>query len=665
MSKRKPKKRKQQLGRPVVRRSSTPANVEREHDRRAQAERLARQGDWAGARDALLELDRRRPGQLDVLNALSRAYIALQDFNACESVCRRILKLRPNDPDSYLMLAGAQMTNIHPALARQTFRRFLERWPDDPQAEEVRKTVADIEAALEGSLMKVEFPVDDVFELAASNEEVLALLGQGQFAPARETAERLLRRYPRFVPALNNQSEAWFRDGQGEQAIATARRALEVKPENCHALGNLARYLCVGGRMDEARQVAQRLKTIDSDHADLPLKQAEALSMLGEDEGVCSVFERHLRTGHVLLPADDALLHHLAAVASARLGRDADAVRLWQESLKLRPGFALARENLADHRRPPGERHGPWPFDITHWIPHGTLRVLMRQIGPAAERATNRSVIQQTRKFLERHSEVVRILPLLFDRGGPDAAAFAIKLSAIAKTPETLEPLHVFAFGQRGADALRMEAVEVLLDSEFMPPGEVRLWIGGKWRDILLTSYELYREPARRLTPPAQRLLQEAHVLLARGEGSAAKPLLEEALAIEPNSPILHNNLMTALHLEGRNREAEQMIYDIHERFPDYFFGRINMANDCVAHGEYDRAKEFLGSLMRQRRMHVSEFSALCMSHVHLFLAQGKRDEARTWLEMWERGFPDDPQLPAWRENVEQSRWSIFGKPFR
>lgn len=663
MAKRKPKK--QHRGRHAGQRLSFPAEVRREGDRRAQAERLAQRGDWAGARDFLLELDRRRPGHLDVLISLSQAYVELQDFSACESVCRRILKLSPNDRDAYLMLAGLQMTNFHPALARRTFRSFLNRWPDDPQADDVRKTVAQVETALERSLVKVEFPVDDLFELAASNEEVLALLAQGQFAQARDAAERLLRAYPRFLPALNNLSEAWLRDGQGEQAIATAQRALEIEPENCHALANLVRYLCLWARLDEARQVAQRLKTVESDRADLALKQAEAFSMLGDDEGICSAFERHLKTGHELLPADDALLHHLAAAASARMGREADAVRLWQESLKLQPGFTLAKENLADHRRPPGERHGPWAFGMAHWIPHGTLRLYKNQLGPSAHRGSNRAVVEQTRKFLGRHAELVRLLPALFDRGDPDAAAFAVKLSSIAKTPETLEPLRVFALGQHGADALRMEAIQTLMRAEAIPPGEIRVWAQGKWRDVLLTSFDIYLEPAGRLTPRAQKLMNEAHALLMRGDGSAAKPLLEEALTIEPDAPSLHNNLMTALQLEGRDREAEQMIYDIHERFPDYFFGRVNMANVCITRGEYERAREFLSPLLRQHRMHVSEHSALCMSYVHLFMAQGKRDAARTWLEMWERTSPDDPQLPAWREEIDRSKRSIFGNWFR
>ncbi|MBI3462163.1 MAG: tetratricopeptide repeat protein [Planctomycetes bacterium] len=665
MSKRKHNQRKQRRGPPANRQLSSLGDVRRQQDRLAQAERMGQRGDWEGARDLLLELDRRRPGQLSVLSLLSQACLELQDRDACEAVCRRAVKANPNQPDAHLMLAGAQLSNFHPALARRTFRGFLRQWPDDPRSADVRKTLAEIETALEQSLIRVDFPTDDPFDLAASNEEVLAYLAQGQFAAARDAAERLLQSYPRFLPAWNNLSEAQFRLGQGEQAIASARRALEIEPENCHALGNLTRYLCLWGRMDEAREAAQRLKRIESNRADLPVKQAEALSLLGDDEGVCQVFQRHSEAAHELLPKDNALLHHLAAVASARLGRGTDAVRLWNESLRLQPHFALAQENLADHRRPVGKRHGPWAFEITHWVPHGTFRALFERVGPAAGRLAKQSATQETRRFLDQHPEVARLLPLLFERGSPDAAAFAVKLAAIVKTPETLEPLRTFAFGQRGSDKLRLEAVQVLMDAEVIPPGEVRLWAQGEWRDVVLTSFELSDEPVGRHTPRVQRLVEESHEFLMRGDFRRAKPLLEEALAIEPDSPVILNNLISALQLEGRKHEVEQMICDLHQRFPNYFFGRVNMANICIQRREYERARELLAPLLRQRRLHVSEFSALCMSHIQLFLAQGKRDGARTWLQMWERGSPDDPRLPEWRGRIERSRWSIFGKFFR
>ena len=71
-------------------------------------------------------------------------------------------------------------------------------------------------------------------------------------------AERLLARCPTFAPALDNRSEARFRSGELDLALADARRVLEFDADNLHALANLARYLFLSGQFEEARSVAER-----------------------------------------------------------------------------------------------------------------------------------------------------------------------------------------------------------------------------------------------------------------------------------------------------------------------------------------------------------------------------------------------------------------------
>src|SRR5439155_19093724 len=126
--------------------------------------------------------------------------------------------------------------------------------------------------------------------LAALHEETRFLLERGSYAQARALAERLLSSQPHFAPALNNLSQLHYLEGHLDQAVATAQQVLAFAPDNVHALANLARYFLLSGRAEEARACAERLKAARLDTPDRWIKQVEALSYLGDDQGVLDAF---------------------------------------------------------------------------------------------------------------------------------------------------------------------------------------------------------------------------------------------------------------------------------------------------------------------------------------------------------------------------------------
>src|SRR5439155_26969109 len=94
-------------------------------------------------------------------------------------------------------------------------------------------------------------------------------------------------------------------------------------------------------------------------------KKAETFSFLGDDAAVLEAFQAAEQSGRLTTTREDARLYHLAAVASLRLGREADARRLWEEALRRAPGFECPRQQRIDLGRPIGERHTPWVFPLT------------------------------------------------------------------------------------------------------------------------------------------------------------------------------------------------------------------------------------------------------------------------------------------------------------
>ncbi len=108
-------------------------------------------------------------------------------------------------------------------LALRAFREFVRRWPDHSRANEVRASVANLERMMPELLQDLDLPSEQAIELAAQHETVQSLLTQGRYREVRQVADTILKRAPKFAPALNNLSLAQWSDGHPDQAIASAQ----------------------------------------------------------------------------------------------------------------------------------------------------------------------------------------------------------------------------------------------------------------------------------------------------------------------------------------------------------------------------------------------------------------------------------------------------------
>jgi tetratricopeptide (TPR) repeat protein len=632
------------------------AKKKKRADRKKKRERPVPSQVGSALREATACLRRREPEQAvsilerlsktysqnrDVLLLLAEAYQGTCDMLRYQSVAQRLTELAPNSPDLRLMLGGASLVNFFPAHALQAFRHFLERWPDHPEAGAARKTVADIEPTVRNMLAEYGLPWPEGLEAAVWHEDVQLLLNAGEYARLHEVAGRLLRRVPDFVPAWNNSGEAYFREGRYDDAVAAARRALELSPDNFHALSNLTRYQLLTGHADEARATAERLKAVASPNPDSWVKKAEALSYLGDDEGVLAAWRGAERDGAESLGPHAGFLNHLAAVAFLRQGKEEEARDLWRASLKKSPGLGLARDNLEDLKKPVGERHAPWPFAFNYWAQAPAIKDLLSQIGKGDEDRVREGAL----RFLTQHPEVAALVPLLLDRGDPGGRLFALRLALIARTHELLAALRDFARGRRGPDQARLEAANAAADAGLMPAGLVRMWMGGEWSESLLLSFEVTHEPTPRHTLEVDAVASEGLEALRAGDGKRGEQLFRRALEMAPDAPDLLNNLAAALAVQGRHQESDDLVRRAHELAPDYFFGRVGMARIAIRAGELDQAADYLRPLLLRRKLHVTELDALVAAEIELALAKKLPEAAMTWVKMLAELYPESPNL--------------------
>ncbi len=622
-------------------------------DQLEEVENYLRRKNWPKALDLLLALNRHFPQREEILERLVNTAFEVQDLAIYQMACEGLLRLRHDDADLLCALGSACLKNGRPALAVHSFRRFFDRWPGHEKAEEVRHTLAKLEPVLQKILTDWGMTGPDRVELAALHEEVHALLEQGRFRKCREVADRLLRRRPRFTPALNNSGEAWFREGQYAQAIATARRVLDIDPDNYHALANLTRYLFLSGQTAEARTMADRLQTVTSQATDIWVKKAEALSCLGDDAGVLGVARAADQAGARGRPDQDALLFHLGAVAAFRLGQEDAARDFWRRAMDCLPDFDLVQENLDDLAKPLAERHGPWAFPFNHWFSAKLFGELGSQLKTMPK---DKSVTPMIQAFLRTHPEIVALVPYLLDRGSPEAGEFVLKLAEWAKSPDLLNALRDFALGQRGPDKMRMHAAHLASQAKLFPEGPVRLWIEGAWKDIVLHEYQIHFEPTYNYnhSPEVTNLMADGLSAANRGDAVAFEQRFQEALALEPDKPDLLNNLAKAYEQQGRHAEAEALLRQIHQRFPDYLFACTCVARLAIREGDLTKAKALLDPLLDRHRWHHTEFAALSIARIDLLLAEGYRDAAQSWFDLWKRSDPENPHLPGWQVRLQR-----------
>jgi tetratricopeptide (TPR) repeat protein len=627
-------------------------------------------GKWREARQALEQYERANPGHGEVSRVLLDVYREQGDFAAYCQACRRLVENEPDNPDLRLMLAGGYMNDTRLASALRAFHEFLERWPDDPRVGGARESLEHLESAVDELLRDLGLTGDDGLECAVLNEEVIGCLNADDWPRAVHIGEQLLARAGDFVPAVNNVSEAHFRAGQADRAIALSRRALRLRPDSVHALANLTRYLFLTGRHHEAEEAAEQLRAARAEHADAWYKKCEALSFLGNDKAVLAVFTDAVRAGAVEQPtAACALLCHVGAVALARQGDLRQADRYWRKAQSIRPNLDLVQENLADAAEPASRRHGPWYFSLSYWGCEKAIDALGDCLDRSTREKSDEAVERTVRRFAEAHPEVVRLVPALLDRGDRAAREFAWRLAALLKTPEMLEALRGFCQSQRGPDAMRTDAVTWLRTAGVLSPGTVRMWIDGQWRDIELFGFDVTTEPVGpKHGPPVDDLAYEGYEALRRGKGADAEALFRKCIDLEGESPDLLNNLAASYDQQGRTDKSCQLARHIHERWPDYFFGRIAMANMATIEGDFERAEHYLAPLCRQQRLHITEFSALAAAKIHLLLGRGALIDAQNWLDMWRNIDPDHPGLRAAKSRYDSVamaatlRKSLFGR---
>jgi tetratricopeptide (TPR) repeat protein len=115
------------------------------------------------------------------------------------------------------------------------------------------------------------------------------------------------------------------------------------------------------------------------------------------------------------------------------------------------------------------------------------------------------------------------------------------------------------------------------------------------------------------------------------------QPLIEQY----PDVPQLYNYLHIAYQSLGDRDNAQRVLKETLERFPDYLFGRIAYATDCLQRGEPEKVPEIFDGKFElkllypeRKRFHLSEVLGFYSVMAWYFHTQGEPDRAETYYEL-------------------------------
>ena len=483
-----------------------------------EAEELLLENETQSALDLLQALDQKFPRQPDVLGFMANAYLDIGNQHGYLHAIYQLHKLVPNRADVKLGLAGAYLANGRMALALQTFRQFLKQWPHDERAADVQKTIPELEAGLTEILSQLDFSLAAGLDFASKHEELQVLMELGNYERCKQLAKSLIEKRPNFIPTLNNLSQVYWLEGNLTAAIESSQKVLALQPDNVHALSNLTRLLFMQGKQESAFALAKRLKDSKAEAADRWVKKAEALSFVGDDDGVLALLNESKQAGE--FDQLNEAVWHWCAVAEYHKGNVSKARAYWQKCLKLAHYFSPAEDNLEELKKPLYERICPQAFSLDTWLPRSSIGNLTSATERAAKQKNDTAFQEKMRVYMNDHPEVLYFVPAALSLGDALSRDLALKLADMSAHPMLLAKLKDFALGQQGPDTLRLEASQILSKHGVFKSGEaVDLWLEGEWKAIMMLGFQIYYDSPEKpnLKPGAQRLMEQAIYALREG----------------------------------------------------------------------------------------------------------------------------------------------------
>jgi len=604
---------------------------------------LIGRGDFGAAEQLLRALDARATNCPEIVEALYFLYQATRDHEKSCIAAERLARLLPDDPEAPLIYAQESMQCGRAVVALLNYQKFIEQWPEHPHVSKAKYAIELLVPEVERRIKESGFPKERGLVLCALHEESMCLLHNGQFSACAKKCRELLAQAPTFVSARNNLAIACFQSGLAAEAVAVVEETRRQFPDNRFAEAALAKIYFLTGRAAEARELADQIVAKPPTSQDALLSALELLAFLGRDEEIVTLAEAATEA-QVADEDRRAFLQHFLAYAKCRLGDRKGAQARWKKCLKQSTRHSEVEANLLDLKS--GEGHAPWALSLGNWIPRQVFADVAREM---RDREDSR---------LSLYPGLASLIPALLDRGDPPGRELALRLAIADGSPPMLDALTSFAFGTRGPDAMRFEALQFLKQAGTIDAGPHRIYARGSWQDIELFAAEITGEATNLCSSPRVReLVTNGIEAMRAGDYERSEASFQAALEVDPDDCTAVYNLCTTWMRRGGRageRKARARMEQLHRDFPDYPFAAIAMAQFAAIKGDFQQARDLLAPIFHAKRLHLSEATALFTCQIQIALEEGNVDVAKRTFEMLrEIAGEDDEMVRTLRDKID------------
>jgi tetratricopeptide (TPR) repeat protein len=440
-----------------------------------------------------------------------------------------------------------------------------------------------------------------------------------------DEAEKICRRALKKLPDLVHVHHLWStilsQKGQLLKAIDHLEKVQPQFPDDQITKIALCDMYFFKGEVEVAEKLCQEILKEPTTTSYETQLRIEMLAVLNKPQDIVDIFEANADpTGKTDI---DVNTLHLVATSFALLGDVEQARTLWKNIVEAAP--MIVEDNLDDLTKPAYMQNGIAYFEMPFWIPSAWIDMLSV---PAKNIAQNKVRIQ---KLFKKSPWLEHLVKVLFERGNQEGREFALHLCQSNPLP-ILEP---FVTGKAGTDHDRLTGLKIMLDNDMMTRENLPdMWMDGEWEQPELFKYNTTYDAVESYdNKDVQQLIQEIHDVIRAGDFETALDMLDEAGDIDPDNRTLLNYELVAYNQLGMEDYALDVLDEMVDKHPDYYFTRIEQARALIKQDKLDEAKDYLTfEKDYDEPVHISELRVYVVASIEWLIAKKMYHKALTWL---------------------------------
>ncbi len=193
-----------------------------------------------------------------------------------------------------------------------------------------------------------------------------------------------------------------------------------------------------------------------------------------------------------------------------------------------------------------------------------------------------------------------------------------------------------------------------------------------KMKKVNISGYNITNDPSYissifHIPYELEIQLEDLHKLALKGKKSSIKKFTR-LIEKYPNVPMLKNYLSTLYQSMGNMDKANEINRRLVVEHPNYLFGKINMAAECIANNKLEKVPEILGANLDLKTLypdrdtfHTNEVMTFFNVTIKYLVAMGDLQEAETRLEIMKEIDEDSSQVLDAEMYLTMARIELVG----